>query len=461
VIGGDTSRRPGRTRRFLRLVLETTRTNGAYVDTDLRHEWVHNPASEPPEEEILGRTDEELFSAEMAAPTTRIKREAIETGSRVEREFTSVRPWGQSRYRAAAEPLYDAAGDVEGAMFAATDVSDRYRVLERTTDAVFTVDTDWRVTFWNDRMARQTGIDPETVVGRELWDIFEKAFPAHLEERYREVMATGEPVEFEQRLPDPFDGWVEIRVFADEDGLSVFSRDISTRKEYQERLRDQRDTLDVLNRMLSHDIRNDIQLVTACAETVLGRLDGEDREHVETIADAAEHAVELTRSASDVSDTVFTDEDSPGDVSLRPVLRTEIDTVQESYPGADLSVEGSLPDVAVPADRMLGSVFRNLLKNAVIHSDRAAPTVRVAATTHPDGVEVRVADDGPGIPDGRKERVFGSGEAGLESDGTGIGLYLVDTLVERYGGEVRVSDNEPRGASFAVWLPTVTDPDDR
>jgi len=156
------------TKRYLQLVLETGRMNGAYVDRDLRHTWVHNDGREPPESEILGKTDAELFDEEMARPTMALKREAIETESRVEREFTLVKPWAQHRYRAAAEPLRDENGDIEGAMFAAVDSSDQYRLLDRTTDAVYTVDEDWRVTFWNERMAERTGIEPEAVVGTVL-----------------------------------------------------------------------------------------------------------------------------------------------------------------------------------------------------------------------------------------------------------------------------------------------------
>jgi signal transduction histidine kinase len=103
---------------------------------------------------------------------------------------------------------------------------------------------------------------------------------------------------------------------------------------------------------------------------------------------------------------------------------------------------------------MLRSVFRNLLNNAVQHSDRDEPTVVVSAETEAGGdwVVVRVADDGPGIPADRKETVFGKGEKGLESEGTGLGLYLVYTLVDHYGGSVWIEDNDPRGSVFVVRL---------
>ena len=268
-----------RTKRLLRLVLETGALNAAYVDRDRRHTWVHNSSDEPSEEEILGRTDMELFDEGMARPTSDIKQDAMESESRVNREFTFIKPWGQNRYRAAAEPLYDETGDVEGAMFAAVDISEQYRLLNRTTDAIYTVDEDWRVTFWNDRMATRTEIDPRDIVGENLWEAFGDDIPDELERRYREVMATGEPAEFEQYVPDPFDYWLELRVFADGNGLSIHSRDITERKEQEQRLTDQRDNLDVLNQVLRHDVRNDLHVVLAYADALVDSVDGEDGEY--------------------------------------------------------------------------------------------------------------------------------------------------------------------------------------
>jgi signal transduction histidine kinase len=108
--------------------------------------------------------------------------------------------------------------------------------------------------------------------------------------------------------------------------------------------------------------------------------------------------------------------------------------------------------VSVLADEMLDSVFRNLLKNAVQHNDKELPEVRVSASVDERTVTVRIADNGPGIPEERRHSIFGKGETGLDSEGTGLGLYLVESLVDSYDGDVRIEDNDPEGAVFVVEL---------
>ncbi|MFB6192518.1 MAG: ATP-binding protein [Haloarculaceae archaeon] len=449
----DTQLDPRHADRFLKLVLETGGINGAIVDTDLRRTWIHSSAPGPPADGDLEEPDAELFSGGMSPPATSMTREAVEAESRVEGTFSFVDRRGQHRYRAAAEPLYGADDALEGAMFAAIDLSDSYRLLERTTDAVYTVDSDWTITFWNDQMADRTGIAAADVVGTNFWDTIGDSLPEAVEERYRTVMETGEPVEFEQYLPEPFEHWVEIRVFADDDGLSIYSRDISDRKRRQRQLESQLDTLDVLNDVLRHDIRNDLQLVLGYADVLADRLEGDERAYAENIKRAGEHAVELTKTAREITEFLFADEERAKRMDLRNVLESEIENVRASYSEVIIQVETHVPDAVVVADELLDSVFRNLLKNAVRHNDKEVPKITVRADDRADEVEIRIEDNGPGIPDELKEEIFGKGEKGLESTGTGIGLYLVRTLVESYGGDVWVEDNEPEGAAFVVVLP--------
>jgi signal transduction histidine kinase len=139
--------------------------------------------------------------------------------------------------------------------------------------------------------------------------------------------------------------------------------------------------------------------------------------------------------------------------SLRSVLKSELDRRREAFPNTEFILACDVPDVAVTANEMLGAVFRNLLNNAVQHNDKDDPCVTVSCEIDGDATIVWIADNGPGIPDEQKSRVFGKGAKGIASSGTGIGLYLVQTLVVQYNGSVEVMDNDPEGTVFTIRLP--------
>lgn len=234
----------------------------------------------------------------------------------------------------------------------------------------------------------------------------------------------------------------------------AYCQDITQEKAFEQELQKQRDDLELLNQVLRHDIRNDLQLITLYADQIAESTESESvREDIGIIRDNAHHAVELTKTGREIANVLLGESDEMGPVSLFQVLEQQLTEVQSMYPDAEISTDGSVPEVTVLADEMLGSVFRNLLENSVQHNDAEVPEVTLSCTEHDDQVIVRVADDGPGIPDGQKNIIFGRGEKGLDSQGSGIGLYLVESLVTNYGGAVWVEDNEPTGAVFVVELP--------
>ncbi|MFC7173977.1 PAS domain S-box protein [Haloplanus litoreus] len=248
--------------------------------------------------------------------------------------------------------------------------------------------------------------------------------------------------------------------FRGESAILSVARDITQRKEYEAELREQnelleqqRDELEVLNQVLRHDIRNDLQLVTAYADILQDFVDEEGQEYLRTVSERANHAVELTRTARDTVEMMNRRETENRPVDLGSTLDDEVANLREMFPEAVITVDSSPQSVTVRAGDMLGSVFRNLLTNAVQHNDEEVPEVTVSTTDTGESVSVRVADNGPGIPDAQKTDIFGKGAKGLDSAGTGLGLHLVRTLVEKYGGSVHVEDNDPTGSVFVVDLP--------
>jgi signal transduction histidine kinase len=223
----------------------------------------------------------------------------------------------------------------------------------------------------------------------------------------------------------------------------------------QERLAEQRDDLRLLNQVMRHDIRNDLQLIGAYAELLEDHVDEEGEEYLEIIKESTESATDLTTTARDLARVMLDADSEVRSVSIEGVLAQQVEELRSGHPGAVVAIEGSIPDVEVAGNDMLGSVFRNLLANAIQHNDETPPTVTVSAVERDGVIEVRVADNGPGVPDAQREEIFGRGEKGLESSGAGIGLYLVQSLVDTYGGDVFVEDNDPEGAVFVVELPIV------
>jgi PAS domain S-box-containing protein len=336
------------------------------------------------------------------------------------------------------------------------------RIQEVTAVGGWEIDLQSDTLRWTDEVYRIHGLSTEfepTV--EEALDAYHPEDRSEMEAALDRLTSEGESFERELRIvtADGETRWVRARgtPWRDDDGTIVGARgtvqDITDRVEYERRLETQRDNLDVLNQMVRHDIRNDLQVVTAHAEFLRERADGDQRDHAEKILSRARNATELTQSARDLAEVMRHPERDLEPVALGRTLESELEDIRRSATNAAITVDGTIPSVTVRASDMLSSVFRNLLKNAIQHNDKDVPEVSVSVRTDEDEVEVSVADNGPGIPDDRKERIFGKGEKGLESAGTGIGLYLVRTLVEMYDGSVRVEDNEPEGTVFVVQLP--------
>ena len=317
--------------------------------------------------------------------------------------------------------------------------------------------------FTNSRMADITGYDEEELQGLPFTDVIAPEDKQLARERYERRLdpdadsprsrytLTFETKDGRKRVAEVSAADIQYEG-APADLASV--RDVTERQRYEDELERINEELEMLNRVVRHDIRNDMAVMLGWGELLEAHVDDAGAEHLEKVLTSGEHIVELTNIARDYVETLTSDEVVDiKPTGLRHVLTNEVALRREAHADAEISIDEPIPDVDVRANEMLSSVFRNLLNNAVQHNDKETPIVEVTAEERDDDVYIEVADNGPGIPEPQRERIFGKGERSLESSGTGIGLYLVQTLIDQYGGEIRVENNEPEGAVFTLTLP--------
>jgi len=329
-------------------------------------------------------------------------------------------------------------------------------------DTVLVHDTRGIIIATNDTALDRLGYAADELVGRRIDAVEDGRSAAEVEPSTRDETESEERVVYETVHTTADGDTIPVEVSASfvryggKPAMLSVARDIVQRRESERELARKRDQLRALNRVLRHDIRNDMQIVLGLGRLLDDHVDDEGEEYLRTILDTGEHVVELTRSSRDLARTVAGETELPLEsVSLSDTLEAEIKRRREAFGHATIALRDDVPDVNVRANDLLSSVFRNLLNNAVQHSDRDEPEVVISAdiTRGDHTVIVRIADDGPGIVSDRQEAVFGKGEKGIDSEGTGLGLYLVQSLVDHYGGDVWIEDNEPRGTVVVVELP--------
>ena len=208
--------------------------------------------------------------------------------------------------------------------------------------------------------------------------------------------------------------------------------------------------LSVLNRVLRHNLRNDMTVVKGNVGVAQEIDDQETVDHaLETAEQKADELITTSEKARDVADTLQTIDNDTTQVDVYAQCHAVIETYQESHPGASLTVEGEATAHVETNPAVLATVVENLVENALRHGGE---TVTISVEQRSDAlVCLTVTDDGPGIPDAELETLRSGEETALQH-GSGFGLWVVKWGAELLGRDVTF-ETSADGTAVTVCIP--------
>jgi PAS domain S-box-containing protein len=355
---------------------------------------------------------------------------------------------------------------LDGYVVSARDITDRVRaererettaaqlreIASTTGDVLWLFDADWSELLFVNPAYEDVYGQPVGRLEADPQAFLETVHPDDLPavEEAMALLSAGEPVDMEYRV-DPereYGTWVWVQAEPVREGGEVvrvagFARDVTDRRRRERQLR-------VMDNLLRHNLRNDLNTITGTAELIDDRTEGVE----ELTAVIRRTGDDLLASAEKQRDIIrcLTSDLTPHRLDAATVVRDAAARVARSYPDATVTVSAPPAAPACALDELEVAVVE-LVENAVRHSPDAAPTV--AVDVRPDGewVVVAVADDAAPLPETEAAVLRGDHEMTTTYHSTGLGLWLVYWVVELSGGRVAEPTHDGTGNTVEIRVP--------
>jgi signal transduction histidine kinase len=473
-------------------------TGQSLIDLDMTIMWVNQKTREFfPENDPIGDTCYRLFEGmdrECEVCAARIARSTGEV-AKIEKYIPHRGRW----FSIVAQPIKDASGEVVRILESYTDITEQKEgeaklraavekehlrateldaILASIPSAVFIYDAHGAVVRVNDMVRQVIDGTPgplETVRFKKLWATFGilqpdgMPIPIKATPHYRALH--GETVQGEEMMITGLSRgvlWADISAAPIHDaggaivGAVAILTDITGRKRGEEVLKRHAEELTRLhsdlktaNReanlyldILTHDIGNTENVSRLYTDLLLDTLNGEAAGYAENLRRSINRSIEILGNVSTIR-RIYRASPELTPIDLEGVITGMI----AGFPAGTIHYSGTRYQVL--ADDLLPVIFNNLIGNAVKHG---GPDVEVEIRVDEVDGEVRVSveDTGRGVPDMDKYAIFRRYEQQKRGVGEGLGLYLVQILVEHYGGRIWADDRVPgrpeEGAAFRFTL---------
>jgi signal transduction histidine kinase len=315
-------------------------------------------------------------------------------------------------------------------------------VVEEIDKVVIVTDDSGRIVIINEAAKADLGLEESETLGTKLESVLEHTPDTLVGNRTIELYTTSGYRTFEVGVSPVLDQHDEAF------GHVITLSDVTRREIRQGQLQ-------VLNRVLRHNLRNKVDVVYALADTVETPPDVGQR-----IRQATDDLLTTSERAREIEESMAASSVSATTVRVADLVTSTVAETREQYP--DARVDTDVPeDLTIRSDpTILEYVLSNLVENAARHNDAEVPEISITAGREDSSerrtVEIVVRDNGPGISE-HERAVIERGEETALRHGSGLGLWTALWGTRLLGGRLRLEDNQPRGTVARVKLSTATD----
>ena len=409
-------------------------------------------------EEVVGKPIWETDWFRTSEATRETARRAVERARDGEMFRDEVRVQGDGREAVidfTVRPVTNDQGEVTSLIPEGHDITERrkreqelaesetrYRTLAENfpNGGVFLFDADLRYRIVSGNVFAPTDTEPEDLVGNSVSEVesYTEETAETLESIMESTVAGNE--ETVELVYENYAYKLRAVPIRNDEGEVIaglyITQDITEQREREAELRRQNERLEEFTSVVSHDLRNPLNVIDGRLELASGDCDSEHLLEAEAALDRCQTLVDdlltLAREGQRIGET--------GPVRLADVVEECWTTIEPGEATLNHDV-----DRTIPADRSrLKQLLENLFRNAITH---AGPAVTVEVGRLDGGFYV--ADDGPGIPEDVRDEVFRSAYS-TEEDNTGFGLAIAKEIVDAHGWEMTVGESVSAGARFEI-----------
>ncbi len=353
---------------------------------------------------------------------------------------------------------------------------EKYRnIVDNASDAIITIDLEYRITSWNKAAGRIFGWYAQEVMGKKLPElIVPQALSAEREHIMHEVTSrrtlAGIEITCMRKDGTVIDASLTLSPLRDTDknisGSSIIFRDVTERKRADEKLRQTLLRLERSNRELeqlahaaAHELQEPLRMVASYTQLLERRYKNKlDKDADEFIAYAVDGAVRMQKLINDLlAYQQIGMHDKPFElVDCEAVFNKAVANLKAAIEESKaLVTHGALPAVMADAQYMV-QLFQHLIENAIKFRSKENPRIYIWATQKENEWVFSISDNGIGIAPEYFERIFMIFQRlhdKREYPGTGIGLAICKKIVERHGGRIWVESKAGEGSTFYFTIP--------